>query len=252
MTRTRALTLAALGFVAALSATLLVADRPRAQEPLTPSPFLYAVRSDFFLGLGRGDMVRLERGMKFCETTLAAEPNHAEALVWHGAGLAYLAGVAMNAKDMIKARDLVEQAIKEMDRAVALAPNYMFVVVPRASALSAVANRWPDRARAQTMLQEAAAGFEMAYAVERPVFDRLSVHRRGEMLAGLAETYWRLGDKDKSREYLQLITRELPDTPYQSRAQAWLEEGSSAGRLSCLTCHKESAHLETAPARPPA
>lgn len=230
---------AIVGLVATLlTLSLLFSPAPKAQEPLKPSPLIYAVRSDLFAGL-RGDMTRLERGMKACEATLATEPNHPEALVWHGAGLAYLAGQALRRQELIRARDLLERGITEMDRAVAIAPDSMFVVIPRASAFSAVSVSLPDRVRARKLLQAAVEGFEQAFAVERPRFDHLSVHRRGELLAGLAESWWRLGDTEKARGYLERIVAELPDSPYQARARAWLEDGPETGRLSCLTCHHE-------------
>jgi len=34
--------------------------------------------------------------MKACEETLAQNPKHAEALVWHGAGLFYQSGKAVS------------------------------------------------------------------------------------------------------------------------------------------------------------
>ena len=46
--------------------------------------FDYKVRADFFDGL-RGDTAALDRAIKLCEDTLAREPDHAEAMVWHGA-----------------------------------------------------------------------------------------------------------------------------------------------------------------------
>jgi hypothetical protein len=53
--------------------------------------FDHVVRNDFFAGMG-GDQQALARGMKTCEEVLAKNPKHAEALVWHGAGLMFHAG----------------------------------------------------------------------------------------------------------------------------------------------------------------
>lgn len=46
------------------------------------------VRGDFFAGFG-GNAERLARGMARTEEVLAAAPDHAEALVWHGSGLVF-------------------------------------------------------------------------------------------------------------------------------------------------------------------
>src|SRR4051794_37830734 len=57
------------------------------------------VRTDFFAGFA-GDQARLDKGMTACERVLADNPNHAEALVWHGSGLAFTAGRAFQKGDM--------------------------------------------------------------------------------------------------------------------------------------------------------
>ncbi len=48
--------------------------------------FEFKVRADFFDGVG-GDTAALDRMMTYCEQVLASNSAHAEALVWHGAGL---------------------------------------------------------------------------------------------------------------------------------------------------------------------
>ena len=73
---------------------VLLAGSPRAQNTPDPSPrFDEIVRADFFAGF-RGDAARLEKGMKRCEEELATNPTNADALVWHGAGLMFMAGQA--------------------------------------------------------------------------------------------------------------------------------------------------------------
>ncbi|HEY6039648.1 MAG TPA: hypothetical protein VIV58_35450, partial [Kofleriaceae bacterium] len=57
---------------------------PVAAAPAKPERFEFKVRQDFFDGM-RGDAAALDRAQKVCEDTLAKNPNHAEALVWHGA-----------------------------------------------------------------------------------------------------------------------------------------------------------------------
>src|SRR5258705_12551242 len=77
-----------------VSGILLFAGSPRAQNTPDPSPrFDEIVRADFFAGF-RGDAARLEKGMKRCEEELATNPTNADALVWHGAGLMFMAGQA--------------------------------------------------------------------------------------------------------------------------------------------------------------
>ena len=56
------------------------------------------VREDFFAGFG-GNAERLARGMARTEEVLAAAPDHAEALVWHGSGLVFRSGQAFQSGD---------------------------------------------------------------------------------------------------------------------------------------------------------
>src|SRR5687767_12556628 len=44
------------------------------------------VRADFFAGVA-GDAAAFERAMRLIDSTLAQNPRHPEALVWHGSGL---------------------------------------------------------------------------------------------------------------------------------------------------------------------
>ena len=224
----------------AVAVTLLAsAIAPHAQAPGTPGErFDYAVRSDFFAGF-RGDAERLARGMKRCEDLLAANPDHADALVWHGAGLMFLAGEAAARQDAETARARARQARAELDRALRLAPDSLNVIIVRAVVLNAAAPRTSDLALRHAMQTAAVAGFEKALALQTPYLDQLSEHARGELLGGLAEGWSRLGETDKARAYLTRIASELPDTRYAARAQAWLEVGPQAGPMTCLTCHRQ-------------
>lgn len=233
--RRRTLTLAA----GILGATLLFSSGLRAQGPPAPTVrFDELVRADFFAGF-RGDAARLERGIKRCEEALATDPDHADALVWHGAGLMFLAGQAAASQDFETARERARRGREEMDRADRLAPDSLSVMLVRAVTLSASAPNLRDRTLARTVQQSAVDGFERALAIQTPYLDRLSQHSRGELLAGLAEGWSRLGAPDRARAYLQRIVKELPDTPYEARARAWLEDGPAAGPLTCLTCHRQ-------------
>src|SRR3989442_1518273 len=90
--------------------------------PLLAQRFDNLVRADFFAGYG-GDEARLARGMEACEKALAADPRNAAALVWHGGGLFFQSGIKFRAGDWRSGLDLQQRGLKEMDDAVALAPD---------------------------------------------------------------------------------------------------------------------------------
>jgi len=217
---------------------LVFAAASRAQNvPAPPPRFDEIVRADFFAGF-RGDAVRLERGMKLCEDELATNPTNADALVWHGAGLMFMAGQAGQRQDFATASERAQRGRTELDRADRLAPDSLSVMLVRAVTLSASAPNVRDRAQGRIMQESAVAAFERALAIQTPYLDRLSEHSRGELLAGLAEGWSRLGETQRSRGYLERIVNEMPNTRYQARARAWLEDGPQSGPVTCLTCHR--------------
>jgi hypothetical protein len=69
-----------------------------AQAPAPPR-FDVEVRADFSRDSAATEM-RLQNGMDACERARADNPKHAEALVWHGSGLAFQAGQAFLKGDM--------------------------------------------------------------------------------------------------------------------------------------------------------
>src|SRR5262245_54116077 len=96
--------------------------------------FDMVVRSDFFAGFA-GDEARLNKAMETCERALAENPKHAEALVWHGSGLAFQAGVAFQKGDMKSGGELWQRGMDEMNSAVILAPDKVGVRIPRGAVL---------------------------------------------------------------------------------------------------------------------
>src|SRR5258708_2410282 len=76
------------------------------------------VRNYFFAGFA-GNGTALVKGMKMCEDALAENPKHAEAMVWHGAGLYVQAGKAFQGGDQQKGMELYQRGMKELDEAVA-------------------------------------------------------------------------------------------------------------------------------------
>jgi tetratricopeptide (TPR) repeat protein len=216
---------------------LLLGFGQAASQPPTQR-FDYLVRGDFFAGFA-GDQARLEKGMQTCEEMLARNPKHAEALVWHGSGLLFLAGRAFGAGDMPRGGELWERGLKEMNEAVSLEPSNVGVLIPRGATLLQASAALPgDGSRA--LLQQAVDNYEKVLAIQAPYFHTLGDHPRGELLFGLAEGYARLGQPDKARSYFERLVKEAPTSGEAPRAQTWLDTGSvpKASGLGCVGCHK--------------
>jgi hypothetical protein len=198
--------------------------------------FDYQVRDDMFRAFG-GNEAALKNAMAKIDATLAADPDHAEALVWRGAATYWKAGQAYRAGDLAGARALAAAAMADLDRAIALQPRAIGVLIPRAAVLLAAARNQPDPARAHDLAARAAANYETAFALRQPAFDKLGLHNRGEYLSGLAEAWAIAGEREKSETYLRRIIAELPGSPYAERASAKLGDWSDRRPLNCQTCH---------------
>jgi len=74
--------------VAAVAVLIVLGASPSSVRAIR---FDELVRDDFFAGFG-GDRIRLDHAMRISEEALAVNPDHAPALVWHGAGLVFRSG----------------------------------------------------------------------------------------------------------------------------------------------------------------
>jgi tetratricopeptide (TPR) repeat protein len=210
-----------------------------AQGPAIPSDrFDMVVRTDFFAGFA-GDTTRLDRGMATCERYLAANPNHAEALVWHGSGLVFRAGERFRQGDLARGGELWSQGLAEMERAVRLEPDSVGVRAPRGAVLLQ-ASRGLAAERQRPILELAVGDYEHVLALQTPYFSTLSEHARGQLLFGLADGSARLGRPDKAREYFNRLVTDAPDSALTPRARQWLTDGTlpAENGLGCVGCHK--------------
>jgi tetratricopeptide (TPR) repeat protein len=227
---------AVFGFAMMLTAAIGGAQ----QNPGQPRPprFDELVRADFFAGVA-GNADAFDRAMKLIEATLAKDPRHAEALVWRGSGVIFRAQHAFQKSDVATGNALFQQGLTQMDDAVALAPDNVGVLIPRAATLLAVTRSLPDPARAKALLSTAVQDYEKVLTLQAPYFRYLSDHARGELLFGLAEGWHRLGNRDKARAYFERMQAEAKDSEYGAIARAWLTDPAAAAatQRGCVGCH---------------
>lgn len=196
------------------------------------------VRDDFFAGFS-GDPRALERGMKTCEATLAADPKHAEAMVWQGSGLVFQSGTAFQKGDPKTGMELWTRGLGEMDDAVSIRPEDVGVLIPRAATLLAVARFDPRPESAKAMLEKGVGDYEKVLAKQEAMFASLSTHSKGELLVGLGLASKELGRAEKAKAYFERVRKECPGSDYDDLAKSWLD-GSKPATLagySCQGCH---------------
>jgi hypothetical protein len=220
-------------------ATAIFAPSIAAQQPAAKR-FDMAVRADFFAGFG-GDAARLAHGMEMCERTLTDNPKHAEAMVWHGSGLAFQGGMAFQKGDMQTGGELWERGLAEMAAAVALEPENVAVLIPRGALLLTATRNMPPP-MATPLIEKAVGDYERTLALQTAsgTFARLGDHPKGELLFGLAEGYSRLGNGEKARMYFDRLIADAPASGQTPKAQAWLSTGRlpKSDGLGCVGCHR--------------
>lgn len=218
---------------------LAIALAPRQGSAQPTIEFDYnAVRADMFAGLA-GDAARFAKAMEACERTLARQPKHPEALVWHGSGLLFQAGQAFQRGEMPKGGPLWERGLAEMNEAAALAPDDLGVIIPRGAVLLQATRQTPP-SMGRPLVELALRDYEHVLELQKAYFHTLGDHPKGELLFGLAEGYARLGDPAKARAYFERLITEAPGSGQTPRARAWLETGAipATTGLGCVGCHR--------------
>ena len=225
-------------WVTAMALTGAIQTGAMQTAPAAPQRFDYLVRADFFAGAA-GDEARLAKVLEICEQALEKNPNHAEARVWHGAALLVRAGQAFQKGDMSAGGPLFDRSVKEMNEALALAPNNPGVLIPRGAVLLQATQNMPPQ-MARPLLQSALDNYERALEIQAPTFAALGDHAKGELLFGLAEGWSRLGDTEKARRYFERVIADAPSSGQTPKARAWIETGSipKTDGMQCVGCHK--------------
>ena len=206
----------------------------------TPERFDRKVQQDFFAGF-TGDKEAFERAMKNCEQALAADPKNAEAMVWHGVGVFYSSGQLFRDGDRTGGMELYSKALAEMKHAVEIEPDNVAVRSARGLILLQSTLYMEGNPEKDQLLKLVLEDFEHIYQLQEPAIGKLGAHSRGELLFGIADAHYRLGNQAKAKEWFERISRDMPDTGYQKRAAEWLKTGSlPMEQERCASCHTEN------------
>jgi hypothetical protein len=204
---------------------------------LAQQRFDFKVREDMFAGMD-GDKDSFDRALTLIAETLAADPDHAEALVWRGDARLFLSGQAFQRGAIGEGRTLATQGLADMERAVALAPT-IGVRIPRATGLMPFARglRPFNRPEADRLTRIAIGDFEFTMAASAAKWSTLAAIVLGELLGALADGWLQLGESVKADAYLDRMTAELPGTPYARNAALRRADPAARVPLTCLSCH---------------
>ena len=198
------------------------------------------VREDIFAGFVDDDFARYQRGEQKVLEYLAETPDRADALAWMSGGKLYRAGRAFRDGKAAEGDVLVREATDMMDKATAVSPDNFGMHATIGGSIVQLANKLPER-HYTPLMHRARTHFAKLYSVQAKAVPQLPLHIKGELLAGVAETEFRVGDRARATDLLHQIVKELPDTGYARNAALWLESPEKITRdtkLVCQSCHE--------------
>ncbi|HSB09433.1 MAG TPA: hypothetical protein VLM38_07950 [Blastocatellia bacterium] len=224
-----------------LLVTVAAARSPQAEPPLADSRLTVhtLVREDIFAGFMGDDMDRFARGEKNIDLLLAQRPaQRANLLAWKGGATLYRAVRAYENKHADEFKKLYQQTLDNFAEAGKLNTGNDGVAAVTGGSFALFADRLPKEYRAAAWAS-AYDNYLTLYKLQAGIIDKLPVHLKGEVLAGLATAAQRTGRKDETAQYVDKMLAVLGGTPYEPMAQKWKANPESASKTSllCMTCH---------------
>jgi tetratricopeptide (TPR) repeat protein len=208
------------------------------------------VREDIFAGFLSDNMERFARGEKNIETLLEKRPAaKAELLAWKAGATLYRAVRAHENNRSDEFQQQYKQALELFAQARQTGSDNGGVAAVAGGSYVLFADRLPKEHRAAAWTQ-AYDSYQILWKQQGAIAERLPVHLRGELLAGLAASAQRTGRLEEANQHLDKILAVLGNTPYAPVAKQWKENPKAAANtsLTCLTCHDDgrlSARLAT-------
>jgi tetratricopeptide (TPR) repeat protein len=207
----------------------------------TRLPVSTLVREDIFAGWRADDMERYARAEKNIDVLLELRPKEkAELLAWKGGTKLYRAVLARDAGNIEEFERFYKATLDLFTEAKQLAPKHPAVAAIVGGSYVLFGDRLPHEYRAVAWT-ESYDSYQILWQMQAGAIDRLPVHIRGELLAGLAQSADRTGRKAERDEYLDKIIEVLPDTGYERVAKQWKTDPQAAANsnISCKSCHAD-------------
>lgn len=230
-----------LGLLASLTTTNAFGESPDPPIEDLRLPVAALVREDVFAGWRANDLERYARGEKNIDLLLEQRPDQrAELLAWKGGTRLYRGLLALESGKTDEFERCYQETLDHFAEAKKLGPRHPAVNAIVGGTFVLFGDRLPEKYRAAAW----ATGYENYQALwklQGKAVDRLPLHIRGELLAGLAQSSERTGRHEELAEYLDKIIETLPDTGYERVAKVWKSDPAAAakGNISCKSCHNE-------------
>lgn len=198
------------------------------------------IREDIFAGWRAGDMDRFERGEQNMQKLIELRPDaRAELLAWRGGTELFRAVLAYESNDQAKYQQHLKSSEEAFAEAQELDPKNLGVASVIGGSYGLFADRLPQQVR-KSAWDRSYENYQTLWQEQQSYLEKLPVHIRGELLAGLTQSSQRTGREEECGKYLDMILKVLPKTPYSRIAQRWKDDPQTAvaESISCKTCHR--------------
>jgi hypothetical protein len=234
----RAMKSAILVFAIVTGAAAQSPEPPLSDSRLTVHTLL---REDVFAGFLANDMARFARAERNIDALMRERPNdRGNLLAWRGSTNLYravLAHEAGNADEFQRHLEAARDAFASASAAQPTAGNDGATAIIGGS-FAVFADRFPAEQRAAAWAQ-AYAAYSTLWKQQGAMADKLPVHLRGELLAGLAQSAQRTGRTEEMAQHLDRMLTLLQGTAYEAMAKQWKANPTAAAdtSLTCKNCH---------------
>jgi hypothetical protein len=197
------------------------------------------LREDVFAGFRSDNLERLARAERHIEILLKDRPEErGNLLAWKGAAATYRAVHAHESGRADAFDRSYTDALSNFAEAAKTTSGNGGVAAITGGTMVTFADRLPPQHRA-TAWSLAYASYSALWKEQGAEIDKMPLHHRGEVLAGLTQSAQRTGRTDEVATYLDKMLTLLAGTPYEATATQWKADPASAAasNLSCKTCH---------------
>lgn len=206
-----------------------------------PIPVSILVREDIFSGLLGKDSLDFARGEANLEKLLEERPSaRAEVIAWRSAARMQRAIWTLEKGDQAGFERLYAAGLEDQVEAMRLAGPQDNAVPAVIGGFMVVSGDRLPKDKSAMYWPLALKMYEKLYAAQKTVLDKLPIHDKGELIAGLVQSAQRSGNEEALATYLALATEKLKDTPYAATVEKWNATPELRGKtnVACKSCHE--------------
>ena len=197
------------------------------------------VREDIFAGWRNNTLDRLSKAEQNIEILLKERPDQrANLLAWKAGATTYRAVRAHESGQAEEFERRYAEALDGFAAAAKLQTGNDGVAAITGGTMAVFADRLPAKERAGAW-SIAYDNYSLLWKQQGAALDKLPLHHKGEVLAGLTQSAQRTGRSEQAAQYLDKMLTVLVDTQYEAMARQWKSDPASAAttNLTCKNCH---------------